>query len=248
MKLKSKIRYYFFKLFPRKFNKAFNRLYDHKLNYNLLRLIENGFKIENIYDIGAYRGVWSKELNETTLKNKNFFLFEANEENDVYLSKLNFKYFFAVLSDKSKSVEFYSNISSGDSYFKEQTILYSDKGNSRIKDTITLDELVLKERLPKPDFLKIDTQGSELDILRGATRTVSECSLIYLECPIIEYNYNSPNFNEYIKYLDDIGFIPYDICEVHKIDNVLIQVDILFIKKSKFKKIHLNKKILNILN
>jgi len=87
-----------------------------------------------------------------------------------------------------------------------------------------------------------------LDILRGATRTVSECPLIYLECPVIEYNYNSPNFNEYIKFLDNIGFIPYDICEVHKADNILSQVDILFIKKSKFKKIHLDKKILNILN
>ena len=77
---------------------------------------------------------------------------------------------------------------------------------------------------------------------------MSGCSLIYIECPVIEYNYNSPNFHEYIKFLDNIGFIPYDICEVHKIDNVLIQVDILFIKKSKFKNIHLGKKILNILN
>lgn len=248
MKLKSKIRYYFFKLFPRRFSKAFTRLYDHKLNYNLLRLIENGIKIENIYDIGAYRGGWSKKLNEAALKNKNFFLFEANEENDEYLSKLNFEYFFEVLSDKSKSVEFYSNISSGDSYFKEQTVFYSNLANFKIKKTVTLDEIVSKEGLPKPDFLKIDTQGSELDILRGATRTVSECPLIYLECPVIEYNYNSPNFNEYIKFLDNIGFIPYDICEVHKADNVLTQVDILFIKKSKFKKIHLEKKILNILN
>lgn len=248
MKLKSKIRYYLFKLFPRRFNKAFASLYDHKLNYNLLKLIENGIKIENIYDIGAYRGEWSKQLNETTLKNKNFFLFEANEENDEYLSKLNFKYFFDVLSDKRKSVEFYSNISSGDSYFQEQTVLYSNKANFKIKKTVTLDELVSKEGLPKPDFLKIDTQGSELDILKGSTTTVSGCSLIYIECPVIEYNYNSPNFHEYIKFLDDIGFIPYDICEVHKIDNVLIQVDILFIKKSKFKNIHLGKKILNILN
>ena len=102
MKLKSKIRYYLFKLFPRRFNKAFARLYDHKLNYNLLKLIENGIKIENIYDIGAYRGEWSKQLNETTLKNKNFFLFEANEENDEYLSKLNFKYFLMYYLTKEK--------------------------------------------------------------------------------------------------------------------------------------------------
>ena len=52
----------------------------------------------------------------------------------------------------------------------------------------------------------------------------------------------------YVKYLSSINFVPYDICEVHKIDNILIQFDILFIKKPIFNEIYPNKKILNILN
>jgi hypothetical protein len=71
--------------------------------------------------------------------------------------------------------------------------------------------------------------------------------LIYLECPIIEYNINSPGLDEYISFLDSIDFIPYDICEVHKIDNVLVQTDIIFIKKTTFNEIFPEKKILNIL-
>ena len=113
---------------------------------------------------------------------------------------------------------------------------------------MSLDELVKKENLPYPNFIKIDTQGSELDILKGSQQSISECSLIYLECPIIEYNLKAPNINEYIKYLDSIGFVPYDICEIPKMDNVLIQIDILFIKKSILIKIHPEKKNLNILN
>ena len=102
--------------------------------------------------------------------------------------------------------------------------------------------------LPFPDFLKIDTQGSEIDILKGSNKTISQCTLIYLECPILEYNLNAPNFHEYITFMNSIDYVPIDICELHKIDNVLIQIDILFIKKKILKNIYQDKKILNILN
>ena len=116
------------------------------------------------------------------------------------------------------------------------------------KITDTLDNIVKKEKLPKPNFVKIDTQGSEIDILKGGKKTISNCSVVYLECPIINYNLGAPNLDEYIKYLNSVDFVPYDICEVHYSDKVLIQVDILFIKKSiLIKKINPNKKNLNML-
>ena len=248
MKIKSKLIYNLFKNFPEKFIKLFNKFYSHKLNYNLLNLIEKGVKIQVIYDIGAFRGEWSNLLSKTSLINKEFFLFEANEENKEYLNKLSFKYFIDVLSDKEKNVEFYSQVSTGDSYFIEQTNVYKNDCKPKIKKTNTIDNLINNNNLPLPDFIKIDTQGSELDILKGAKKGISNCSLIYLECPIIEYNLQSPNLNDCIEYLSSIGFVPYDICETHKIDNILIQLDLLFIKKSIFHEIHPEKKILNLLN
>ena len=248
MKFKLKLRYHLFKFFPKRFIKFFNRLYEHKLNFNLLDLINKGLKIDVIYDIGAYRGEWSNFLSKTSLKNKNFYLFEANKENEKYLKKLNFKYFFGVLSDKDKNVEFYSRVSTGDSYLVEQTSFYKEDVKPVIKKTVTLDEIVEKKNLPLPSFIKIDTQGSELDILKGSQKSISKCSLIYLECPIIEYNLRAPNLNDYIKYLDSINFVPYDLCEVHKIDGVLIQIDVLFIKKSILNEFYPDKKILDVLN
>jgi len=248
MKFKSKLRYIFFKTFPEKYIKFFNRFYDHKLNHNLLDLLKKGLRIDVIFDIGAFRGEWSKLLNKTSLKNKNFYLFEANEENREYLKSSGFKFFLNVLSNRSKEVEFFSRASTGDSYLVEQTSLYKKGFKSILKKTISLDELIKKEKLPYPDFIKIDTQGSELDILKGSQECTSKCSLLYLECPIIEYNLKAPNLNEYISYLSSINFVPFDICEVHKIDNILIQVDILFIKKNILNTINPGKKILNILN
>jgi len=248
MKFKSKLRYLFFKSFPKKYIKFFNRSYDHKLNHNLLELLKKDLKIDVIFDIGAFRGEWSTLLNKTSLKNKNFYLFEANEENREFLERSGFKFFFNVLSDRRKEVKFFSKASTGDSYLVEQTSFYTQDIKPILKNTVSLDEVVLKENLPYPDLMKIDTQGSELDILKGSKKSAENCSLIYLECPIIEYNLNAPNLNEYINYLNSIDFVPFDICEVHKIDNVLIQVDILFIKKKILNKINPEKKILNILN
>ena len=248
MKFKSKLRYLFFKTFPDRYIKFFNRFYDHKLNFNLLDLQKKGLKIDVIFDIGAFRGEWSKLLNDTSLKNKSFFLFEANEINRSFLEKLNFKFFINVLSDQSKNVNFYSNQSTGDSYLMEQTSFYSKDLQPTVRKTSSLDEIVKKEKIPSPDFVKIDTQGSELDILKGSKETISQCSLIYLECPIVEYNLNAPSLKEYIDHLNSINFVPYDICEIHKIDNILIQIDVLFIRKDILNKLHPGKKILNILN
>ena len=102
MKFKSKLQYLFYKNFPKKYIKFFKKVYDHKLNHNLLELQKNGLNIDNIFDIGAYRGEWSKLLSNTSLKNKNFYLFEANEENKIFLENSGFKFFFKVLSDSKK--------------------------------------------------------------------------------------------------------------------------------------------------
>ena len=246
VKKKAKLRFNLFKIFSKRYNKLFNRLFDHKLNDNLLYFIKNKVKLDVIYDIGAFKGEWSALLNNTSLKNKQFFLFEANKENEDYLKKTGFKYFFEILSDKEKEVKFFSLVSTGDSYYQEQTNIYSNEVQPKLKKTSSLDNVIKINQLPLPNFIKIDTQGSELDILKGAKNSLDECSLILLECPVIEYNKNSPYFKEYIDFMNTINFIPYDLVEVHKMDNVLIQIEVLFIKKSLFDRLNLSKKILNI--
>ena len=184
MRIKSKLTYHIFKFFPKKFISLFNKFYNHKLNFNLLNLIKNGVGVNIVYDIGAFRGEWSEYLNNTSLNGREFFLFEANEENESYLKKLNYKYFIEVLSDKEKNVEFYSQISSGDSYFVEQTSVYKNNCKPKIKKTSTIDDVIKKNNLPLPDLIKIDTQGSELEILEGARKSISNCSLITVFRPI----------------------------------------------------------------
>jgi len=152
------IKFNFFQFFPRRFKTIFQSLYKHKLDYNLSVLIKKGLDLEIIYDIGAYRGEWSKSLNKTSLKNKKFYLFEANDVNKEFLINSKFEYFLGVLSSSKKEVNFYSRGLTGDSYYRELSNRYDEKYQSKILTTTTLDHIVKKNNLKHPSFIKMDTQ------------------------------------------------------------------------------------------
>ena len=47
-----------------------------------------------------------------------------------------------------------------------------------------------------------------------------------------QYNEGVGTFLEHISFMDNIGFIPYDILENHYINDFNMQIDMLFINKS----------------
>jgi hypothetical protein len=133
----------------------------------------------------------------------------------------------------------------GDSYYKENTVHYATT-ESTTMPCYTLDAIVAQDNLPIPDFIKIDTQGSELDILRGAESILDQVKLVYLECPIITYNIGAPNINDYLEYMKSKGFIPMDVLEVHTNDQTLLQVDIMFINLKTKNALYGEHKFLNV--
>lgn len=250
MKIKSykkfAINFEIIKFFKKKYKKLFNSLYKQKLNSIILHLLENKIEINTVYDVGAFQGDWTKLLKKTSLKNSKFYLFEANIENEIYLRNSGHKYFINVLSDKNKSVKFYSKVHEGDSYFPEKTNFYDNTFVPKNLKAITLNEIQKKNQIPKPDFLKIDTQGSEIDILKGGNEILDNCKIILLECPIISYNTGAPTLSNYIEYLDKINYLPLEITEIHYLDKILVQVDIVFLEKNIFQKIYEDKKMLKL--
>lgn len=195
------------------------------------KLVEIGVKIDCIYDIGGYTGNWTKEMSNGILSNKEFIIFEGNPYHKESLSKLDKKVFIDVLSyKKGLEVEFYDAPLSGESYYKEKTSYYKDHIPKK-RITNTLDNIIEQNNLNLPDFIKIDTQGSELDILKGGVKTINNAKIVYTECPIIEYNLGAPNIQEYLNFFDYFGFYPMDILETHFMDNILVQIDIVFMKK-----------------
>lgn len=95
----------------------------------------------------------------------------------------------------------------------------------------TLDSYIEEHNIPYPDFIKIDTQGSELDILDGATKCLEHTVMVLLEVSIHRYNKGAPLIADVIQYMNNKNFEIVDIIENHIINNYLAQIDILFAKK-----------------
>jgi FkbM family methyltransferase len=194
-------------------------------------LISKGVSINCIYDIGGWMGYWTENMSNGILKEKEFIIFEANPYYADALSKLGKKVFIDVLSDKKGlEVEYYDAPLSGESYYKENTNYYKDHIPKK-RITNTLDSIIEENNLILPDFIKIDTQGSELDILKGGIKAINNAKVVYTECPIIKYNLGAPNIQDYLNFFDYFGFYPMNILETHFMDNVLVQIDIVFMKK-----------------
>jgi FkbM family methyltransferase len=206
-----------------------NRAQKYHLGHTLAKLQSKGISPQVVFDVGARTGEWSRYVRKS-LKNSEFFLFEATEGCRQQLNSSGFKFFITVLSDSQKEVDFYENGTTGDSYYKEHTAFYKNVRPIK-KQTISLDCLVAAEGIPSPDLIKLDTQGSELDILDGAQKTLQDTSLIYIECPMIKYNSGAPHLTEYLRYIQELGFFPFEICEQHFGDDILLQIDIMFISE-----------------
>lgn len=194
-------------------------------------MVDNGLAINTVYDIGACIGSWSADIKKACLTDSTFFLFEANERYIPVLSQSGFYFFTALLSSPNKGVvKFYNGTNTGDSYYKETTKWYDDQTSIDVQ-SYTLDQVIEGHKLPSPDFIKIDTQGSELDILAGSESIIDKVSLIHVECPIIEYNSGAPKMQDYLDYFKSKNFIPVDVTEIHIGEDTLLQIDILFVRK-----------------
>ena len=127
------------------------------------------------------------------------------------------------------NVTWYEKRNTGDSIYKENTSYFEDC-EQYDRNTTTLDIFFSTD--PGFDLVKIDCQGAELPILKGGKKIVQHASVIILEVPFMgQYNLGVPNFFEHINYMDQIGYRVFDIVELHRVENILIQIDIIFVKK-----------------
>jgi len=186
-----------------------------------------------LYDIGAHTGAFTRNFLKTH-KNVISYMFEANPK--LFKPKdLSEHYWFnTVLSNlNDNEVSFYYRNGTGDSYYKEidLTQAYTDPEKYSILKLKTkrLDSF----DIPLPDVIKIDTQGSELDILRGCDDILKNCQTIYCEIPAPKktYNQGAPSYKDYIDFFTQAGF-KNQILEKEKFARgELVQYDMIFKKE-----------------
>ena len=193
-------------------------------------LTAGGYNITSVFDVGANKGKWTAQYSRQ-LPAASFCMFEANPKQKQPSLGAKHQWFNSVLSSPDKlEVAFYSVSGTGDSYYKEQTKAYNNV-TPVFLPTTTLDKIVKDNSLSHPQLMKMDTQGSELDILQGATTIIGEVDIMVIETAILPYNSGAPRFDDYIDTLSSLEFVPVGIDEIHTSNNLLIQLDVVFLKK-----------------
>ena len=186
--------------------------------------------INSIFDIGAFKGEWSIEA-QKVFKYAQFQLFDINPYLLKNPIKLKGNFHNVLLSDTIKNVEYFRLNGTGDSYFKEKSEFYEHVTPEKIQ-TNTLDNIVNSSSglIPDPDLIKIDSQGSELEIFAGAKKILKDLKVVIVELPLVEYNSGAPNFSEYTEFFINLGFFPFQLIEVHRSNKTIVQIDIAFLR------------------
>lgn len=164
-------------------------------------LLTHNKKKLKILDIGCFQGKFSEKMSDL-LKKKfkiNFYLFDPNPKSKYYLKNLKFNYIFSnVAVDIKEGISnFYFNnkfegsgsslnaLFSKNKYYnlsRRIFFLSVDPLFSIIKvKKIKLSSIFTKFKFKMIDVLKIDAEGSELNILKSGYKHLSRTNIIYVE-------------------------------------------------------------------
>lgn len=191
-------------------------------------------KIKSVLDIGANTGQFACWV-KSCIPDAYVLSIEPNPNCEKYLRSLNLNYIMCCPSDTKGIKSFYMNrvdpVGTGNSLYRENTHHFSDENTIVVEvNTDTMDSILDSAGVGSIifDMIKIDTQGSELDILRGCTKILTTTKLVVAETDVGNYNQGCPTQKEVIDYMESMGFRSIGSSEDHFSDGRLIQQDILF--------------------
>jgi FkbM family methyltransferase len=201
------------------------------MKFGLAAMARRGFSPRTIVDVGAFRGEWSRIARQIWPASR-LVMIEPNVAHQTLLDNvartLGARFHCELLGAEDGRTVHFNIMGSGSSIMNERSSI-SRKVEVRRLHTLDL----LLDRVESPGLLKIDAQGYELEILKGALRVLSAFEAILLEVAIIEINEGAPLLDEVVSFMKSCGFIAYDILEIHRrpLDGALNQVDIVFIRE-----------------
>ena len=168
--------------------------------------IKNIFEVKNdavVFDIGAFKGDTAYFFSKKCSNKARIYAFEPDENNYKILLKIKDKY---KLNNVIASNILFSNSET------EINFLSMDLNRPAVKmKSTTIDKFVEENNIEKIDYIKMDVEGAERNILEGAIRTIKKfkpslaIAIYHGGKLFMEDFYNIPIFikniiNEYYEY------------------------------------------------
>ena len=207
-----------------------------------------------IFDVGAHIGqtldLYIKEFNNFKIYSfepfyKSFKVLSQKSDNYSFASSYNIGF-----SDKKESAKFYSYIAPNDDDYSQMNSLFKQKDkslgewgfeevreiNEEICEFDTIDNFCNNNSITTVNLLKIDVQGAEYKVLKGATQLLKSKKIktLILEI-IVASNYeNLWKLSDYIEYFEKLDYELYGLYNFsYGVNNNLLQLDAIFISKNK---------------
>jgi FkbM family methyltransferase len=223
------------KLIPFKFKR---KIKEHlgvpSLHWSLENLKRKNFNPAVIIDIGAYEGLWTKDVLQVYPKAR-FLMIEAQKNKEEILKSFakenkGTAYAISLLSSEDGATKFFEESETA-SHVTTNTF---QAANTYAISTKTLDVLLRDINFPLPDFLKLDVQGHELEVLKGAVNALAHAEVCLLEVSFLNLGDDPPLLNEVVSFMDNRNFQAYDISHFIRrpFDKALFQIDMFFVKKN----------------
>jgi len=196
-----------------------------EVNTNLYRrLKENGIKLNNIIDVGCYKGSWTSKV-KLIYPDANYYLIDPNNIYEEKLKTLG-TFYQEVVGQQEDKREF--NFSeneleeTGNSLYEENSNIQFNKKTVMVKP--------LRDIVPDQiyDLIKMDVQGAELEIMEGSLELFQKTKFVQLECPVHHNNKGAPKFEHYINYMANSNFKVFDIDTIF-FNTKLMVLDFLFV-------------------
>ncbi|MDD2319827.1 MAG: FkbM family methyltransferase [Geobacteraceae bacterium] len=175
----------------------------------------SGFESPMIFDVGAHHGDYSIAAKKICSSSK-IYAFEPHPVTFARLRENTIGYGIKVLnfglgSENSESMIFDYVDQDGSqhaSIYKEIIeVIHRGKAVSHAIKLRTLDDLVVELGVKKINLLKIDTEGNELSVLRGAEKTIRNGMV-----DVIQFEFNEMNvitrtfFKDFYEFLPEYDF------------------------------------------
>jgi FkbM family methyltransferase len=188
---------------------------------NFVLLLDSlGYTPKVVFDIGAHLGNWTKELIKY-YPDAYYYLFEPQKdlcyiiENEFSLNK-KIKLFNVGVGNQNDELDFTLHERKDSSSFRFSNKEANENGYEQTKiPIVSLESFIEKKDLPFPNILKIDAEGFDLEVLKGAISFLPKVDIIFIEVGIVNKSIENSAF-EVMSFLNTHDFRLFDITALNR--------------------------------
>ncbi|MCX6896556.1 MAG: FkbM family methyltransferase [Verrucomicrobia bacterium] len=206
---------------------------DQSMELGLERLRARGFSPGWVVDCGAYQGDWCRMI-KRVFPAARVIMFEPQADKRAHLLQVQsdfpgeVDYVASLLGPEEKAAVTFFEMESGSSVLEELTNCPRQTVALPMR---TLDGVLQEKNVQAAALLKLDVQGYEIEVLKGARAAMRQAEVILLEVSFLPYNRSAPLFAEVIRFMAENDFVAYDFCNFQRWGQTLLQADVFFVKK-----------------